>query len=351
MLAIAEGAAILSHRMGDDYEAPIDGETAIGEISYSTNHNYFIELKDEEFDRIIEKQMPMPCNVSKPYKTTTNNQKVVKVGIYADVENGKKEKQTMGFFTIEEDLPVGSDIVFDITLGIDEVFEIKVHTKNNKAKSKQIVLGRGNKDSKALEYLSKCLEQMLGNDFSEKQRDFFFKSAKKEIEKINSLGTESNDSEKWEEIGTNTFSTFDQAERISDDIDDDAIALIIADILLGEYPDLIGSEDATAMRRYLGDSKNQDDPLLKIQANQKLKALTDEYPVLITLFTVKMGSDKAVKINPTDGHRLLQMHDQIVNHFRNRRKEEAFALLEEAIDLRDKYDQGGSDIGSIHLKK
>ena len=351
MLAIAEGAAILSHRMGDEYEAPIDGETAIGEISYSTNHNYFVELKDEEFDRIIEKQMPLPCNVSKPYKTTTNNQKVVKVGIYADVEDGKKEKQTMGFFTIEEDLPVGSDIVFDITLGIDEVFEIKVHTKNNKAKSKKIVLGRGNKDSKALDYLSKCLEQMLGNDFTEKQRDFFFKSAKKEIEKINSLGTESNDSEKWEEIGTNTFSTFEQAERISDDIDDDAIALIFAAIMLGEYPDLIGSEDASAMRRYLGDSKNQDDPLLKIQATQKLKALTDEYPVLITLFTVKMASDKAVKINPTDGHRLLQMHDQIVNHFRNRRKEEAFALLEDATDLRDKYDQGGSDIGSIHLKK
>jgi molecular chaperone DnaK len=46
------------------------------------------------------------------YKTTVNNQKGVKVGIYADVEDGKKEKQTMGFFTIEEDLPLGSDIAF-----------------------------------------------------------------------------------------------------------------------------------------------------------------------------------------------------------------------------------------------
>jgi molecular chaperone DnaK len=351
MLAIAEGAGILSQRLGDEYEAPLDGETAIGEISYSTNHNYFVELKDEHFHRIIEKQMPLPANKQEVLKTTVNNQKVVKVGIYADVEDGKKEKQTMGFFTIEEDLPLGSDIVFDITLGIDEVFEIKVYPKNNKSKSKKIVLGRGNKDSKALDFLSKCLEQMLGSDFTEKQRDFFFKSAKKEIEKINSLGTESNDSEKWEEISTNTFSTFEQAERVSDDIDEDEMSIIFASILLGEYPDLIGSEDATAMRRYLGDSKNQDDPLLKIQATQKLKVLTDEYPVLITLFTVKMASDKAVKVNPTDGHRLLQMHDQIVNHFRNRRKEEAFILLEEATDLRDRYDQGGIDLGSIHLKK
>ena len=55
MLAVAEGAGILSHRLGDEYEPPVDGEIAVAEISYSTNHNYFIELKDD-YDRIIEKQ-------------------------------------------------------------------------------------------------------------------------------------------------------------------------------------------------------------------------------------------------------------------------------------------------------
>lgn len=46
------------------------------------------------------------------------------------------------------------------------------------------------------------------------------------------------------------------------------------------------------------------------------------------------------------------MHDQIVNHFRNRRKEQAFELLDEAIQLRDKYSSGGLDLGgSIHLGK
>ena len=56
--------------------------------------------------------------MTRTYKTTVNNQKVVKISIYADVEDGKKEKQTMGFFTIEENLPVGSEIVFDFTLTI-----------------------------------------------------------------------------------------------------------------------------------------------------------------------------------------------------------------------------------------
>jgi molecular chaperone DnaK len=295
--------------------------------------------------------MPLPLIASKQYKTTVNNQKIVKVGIFADVENGKKELQTMGFYTIDGDLPTGSEIVFDISLGIDEVFEIKVHPKSDKSKNKKIVLGRGNKDSKALEFLLGCIEKMLGNGFSEKQKDYFFKAAKKEIDKINSLVVESNDSDKWEEIGTSTFSAFEQAERVSDSIDEDEFAIIFAQILIGEYPNLIMSEDATEMRRLLHDIKHGDDALQKIQSSQKLKSLTDDYPVLITLFTVKMASDTAAKTNPSDAHRLLQMHEQIKTHFRNRRKDEAYALLTEAIELRDMYDEGGIDISSIHLKK
>lgn len=349
MLAVAEGAGILSHRLGDEYEPPVNGEIAVAEISYSTNHNYFIELKDD-YDRIIEKQMPLPCNVLRNYKTTVNNQKVVKVGIYADVESGEKEKQTMGFFTIEEDLPTGSDIVLDFTLGIDEVFEVKAYPKTNKAKSKKIVLARGNKDSKTLDFLSSSLEKILGSNFTEAQRDYFFKSAKKEIEQINSLGIDNHDSEKWTEIEANIYTSYDRAGDINDSVDEDQLAMLFATILINEYPDLIGTDDTNRMKSLLSQVKNDDDPLQKIQATQKLKEITDEYPVLITLFTVKMSSDKAVKQNPSDGHRLLQMHDQIVNHFRNRRKDQAFALLDEAIELRDKYSSGGLDLGgSIHL--
>jgi len=353
MLAIAEGAAILSNRLDDNYIKPTEEEPQLEEILHCTSHKYFVALKDGEFGEIINRQESLPHNVSRAFKTTMNNQKIVKVAIHSDIEDGiiKPTPETTGFFTLEDDLPLGSDIVLDITLGIDEVFNIKAYPKNHKSKSKHIVLGRGNKDSRALDFLSSCLEKMMGNGFSEKQRDFFFKSAKKEIEKINSFGTENSDSEKWEEVGTNAFSAFEQAERITDTVDEDELAIIFAAILLNEYPDLIGSETSTTMKRLISETKNEDDPLLKIQAMQKLKTLTDEYPVLITLFTVKMASDKAVKSNPTDGHRLLQMHDQIVNHFRNRRKDEAFALLDEAIELRDKYDQGGTDLGSIHLGK
>ena len=64
-----------------------------------------------------------------------------------------------------------------------------------------------------------------------------------------------------------------------------------------------------------------------------------------------MASDAVGKSNPADAHKLLQMHDQIVNYFKQRKRDEAFALLNEALELRDQYDMEGIDFGSIHLKK
>lgn len=349
MLAIAEGAAILSHRMGDEYEEPADGAPVVVDISYSTNHNYFIELKDEKFDRIIEKQMPLPCEVSKLYKTTVANQKLVKVGIYADVENGGKEKQTMGFFTIEQDLPIQSEIIFDISLSIDEVFEIKVHPKNNKAKAKKIVLGRGNRDSKTLEFLSNCLDQVLTGDFSGHQRDNFLKAVKEEIEEINSLAPESDNSEKWEEISTRTYKAFEQVDKKEVEVDDDRITIIIASRILNEYADLITSEDETEIRMLLGEARNEDDPFLRIEAVQKLKALTDAYHILVSLLMIKTASEIAAKINPTDSHSLMQMHDEIINLIHHGRKSEVFELIDNAMAISGQYFQSGVKPGSVFL--
>jgi len=351
MLAVAEGAGILSHRLGDEYE-PVEenGIIPLGDIVHTTNHNYFIKLKDD-YDRIVEKQMPLPYSSTKIYKTTVNNQQVVRIGIYANVEDGMMEKMTMGFYTIEDELPIGSEISFEFNLDLDEIFEVYAYPKSNKSQRRKIVLARGGKDSKTLDFLADTLEKVFNGDYSQTQQEFFVKSAKKEIEKINKIGVDNHDSEKWDEIGTTIFTTYERAGEITDSVDEDQLAMLFATVLINEYPDLIGAEDTNRMKSLLAKVKNDDDPLEKIQAMQKLKAITDEYPILITLFTVKMTSDKASKVNPSDGLRLLQMHDQIVNHFRNRRKDEAFELLDEAIELRNIYGDGDITGGGIDVEK
>jgi molecular chaperone DnaK len=348
MLAVAEGAGILSHRLGNEFE-PIeeDGVIALGDIVHTTNHNYFIKLKDD-YDRIVEKQMPLPYSSTKTYKTIVNNQQVVRIGIYANVEDGKMDKMTMGFYTIEEELPNGSEITFEFNLDLDEIFEVFAYPRGNKTQRRKIVLGRGGKDSKTLNFLADSLENIFSGDYTHTQQDFFIKSAKKEIQKINKIVVDDHDSEKWDEIGTAIFTNYERTSEITDSVDEDQLAILFATILINEYPELIDTEDTHRMKLFLAKVKNDDDPLEKIQSIQQLKKITEEYTILIALFTIKITYEKASKVNPSDGLRLVQLHDQIVNLLRNKRKDEAFKLLDEAINLRNIY--GSGNINGIDIE-
>jgi molecular chaperone DnaK len=195
----AEGAGILAHRLGDEYEQICEA-SAGGESFYSTQHNYYIKIENGRYDKLIEKSFPLPCNIVRTYRTTKSNQLLFKFPIYADVENGVKEKQTLGFFIIEEELPIGSEITFEFNLDLDEIFEVYAYTKSNKSQRRKIVLGRGGIESKTLNFLDSALEKVEKGRYSKKGKDWFFNSIKNQIKKIISLVTDNDDTEKWFEI-------------------------------------------------------------------------------------------------------------------------------------------------------
>jgi molecular chaperone DnaK len=352
MRTVARGAGILSHRLGDEYEKPVKSEKTIDDISYSTNHNYFIELKGNP-DKIIEKQMPLPIETTKIYKTTVKNQKITKIEIYADVEDDKKEKQTMGFYTVDEELPAGSEIVLDIRMDIDETLTIKASPKKEKKKSKKIILGRGQKDSKTLNFLADKLDDFRSYKYGEKQREFFLSKAEKAIDRINSLGVDDPYSEEWNEIGESIFYSYEKAEEmtITEDEYNSELALTYGEILINEYPKLVENEHLNLIKKLLPEININQGPTLNEQALERLKEITDQYTVLLVLYTVKVVSNNAAEENPSDAHRLLQMHVQIVNHFKHRRWDEAFALLDKAIELRDQYSQETNLADMYHLRK
>lgn len=351
MLTVAEGAAILAHRLDDNYEPEAEIHKGIDEIVYSSKHTYQIRLVGDEEDSIVERQTPLPLEVRRIYVTTMNNQKIINIDITAVTEGDARERQYKGFLTLEENLPVGSDIIFEIFFDADEIFEIFAYSKGHKSKRKKVILGRGNRDTKALEFISTCLDRAIRGELSPKQRDFFMNASQKEIDKIYSLHIETSDSEEWERIGTATFAAWEQAERLTDAVDEDSMAMLFASILVNEYPDLLRTEDLAAMRRLLEELKTSSDSIVKSGVCQKLQQLTGDYSLLITLFTVKISADKAAKENPADAHRLLQLHDQIVRLFRQGQTDAGMELMDEAIDLRDKYFDGGSDLVSIDIAK
>ncbi|MEA3544424.1 MAG: Hsp70 family protein, partial [Thermodesulfobacteriota bacterium] len=112
MLAIAEGAAILSHRLADNYECPECGQAVdqgdtncpkchfdlerytidhgIFDIVHSAAHDYYIQLTDNQRHLLIEKNTPLPCVINETFKFVSLDQKMVHLNFF-NVVNGEEQ--------------------------------------------------------------------------------------------------------------------------------------------------------------------------------------------------------------------------------------------------------------------
>ena len=363
MLAVAHGAAILAHRLTDEFECPncaaivqpnqkvckkcsIDVEkltkSDIEEPPITaTSHNYYIQVLNSQGEpiignngRIIEAAEVLPLSKSKVFYTASNNQKIVDIRIFSDVEDGNYNKETTGYYSIEENLPVNSELVFNFELDKDEVFKISVYPKNKKNKEKQIVLGRGSKDSDTLEFFTDCLKVVLSSDFSTDKKEEFITSLQKEIIKVDKIGVNNPDSDEWTIIKANIEVALEKAKREEDRPD---LSLIFAQILCNNYEGLISHTDYSKLQDLLNGYNKTLDNYQKQHIIAELKDITDGYDMLIHLFLLRMAASEAQRVDPSDSIYLNNTHNQIVNHFQNGEFGEGAGCMTEAFEIAKKY--------------
>lgn len=173
MLAIAEGAAILSHRLSDAYECPKCGldvaqqaktcekcgfdlekfiiEQGVFDIVHSAAHDYYIRLENDEKQLMIEKNTPLPCEKTDMFSLVHPEQKLVHMKFFNIVND---EDESIG------DLWLGMNIKDEgesekvpsvsITLKIDESNIVEVSASINERPDINVskTLSRGKADEK-----------------------------------------------------------------------------------------------------------------------------------------------------------------------------------------------------------
>lgn len=355
MLAVAEGAAILAHRLGSDTPVDTVPEGEALEISYSTNHNYFIKLTTSSgavLEKIIEKNSPLPASTSRIFKTTTANQKIVKVDIHSDVENGALERQTFGFFALEENLPLGSDLVFDFKLGVenaDEVLSVEVHPKGQKDKKKSIILGRGHFDEKAMGTIEEFSTKARNTIKRWVLQDKYFQYAAELVQQAESIGPNNDLNDRWLQIEQEVQTRFEQIRQ--EDVQDDPGRTHFIDIaiaFLNNYRDLMDLDDINNLRQLVKDHQSADEVQKQVIIDQINQMTNNYFPVLI-LYILKMASKRALErpsmdVGSTDAQEdstfLSHAHDEIFALLRSREEakiEQGMNLLNEAYPIAQKY--------------
>ena len=112
MLAVAEGAAILSHRLADTQECPGCGSEAgrndaacphcgfdlaaytakqgLVDIVHAAAHDYFIRLENDQRFLMVEKNIPLPCSSTEIFQLVAAEQELVHIKFF-NIVNDREE--------------------------------------------------------------------------------------------------------------------------------------------------------------------------------------------------------------------------------------------------------------------
>ena len=303
-------------------------------VSSIANHDLFIKLKSG-FDKVIEKQSPLPATVIKTYRTTYVNQQIIELDFYNENEQGKKIRQTLGYMTLEGDLPEGIEVVFDFQITEDDILFVSAYPKNAPQLKEPIRLSRGEKDAKAFELLGEVIRKSNSDDYSDFQRAKLTHGLRQLVDEMNLLGSESPTSDKWVEIGRKIF---ELPAGIEDDaIDDEQLTQRKAEILVEHFSEFINDHDLNKMNTGLSTVRTSNDLLEKMEAFRSLEILVDQYSFFTSIFLIKIAGEKAASRNPSDSQRLGSYYGQIIDCLRRHDADGANSNLNSAWPLAEKY--------------
>lgn len=334
MLAIAEGAAILAHSLSDEFECPECGEMVpkdnttcphcgaklSGEdaekadkeppilVTYTTKHNYYIKLETGN-QKIIDANELLPFEINKRFKTTVDNQKIVELVILSDAEGGTYEKIASGFFTISDNLPADSSLTFTFSLTESEELSAKVKIDKT-GKTTNIVLGRGNKDSKCLGTISDSIRGILGDSsISDAKKAEYMSKVQESIDVI-SKSNFKEDATEWQDIENKINLAQNHAHAAEES--DNSISLIIAKILLGTFDRFIATEDENEMKSLISKAESSSNPMEKVVSLKKLEDLTEKYSLFTTIFMFRIVAMND-SVNPATAARADKAYNDMMN--------------------------------------
>lgn len=357
MLTIAEGAAILSHSMGTEFECPHCGKSIpVGSdecpychnsmggtveregidstktsVVFTTKHKTFIETRDDadnlEYTMILDENQVLPNEVNEKFYTLVDNQKIIAVKLYNDTENGGKEKIGTGFFTIAENLPVHSELQFTFRFTEDDTLKIKVRIPST-GKVQDIYYIQKDEDKGCLGTIQKSFYRVMNDStITDGQKTTFIEKLQKVIDHIQVVKP-ATDSREWQNIINSVQSATTAATSKEEGID---VNVIIAKILLDHFGKFMISEHKDAMRRELTKYEDATTPLQKNECSSKLEELSNNYGLFVSGFLLNIsGHDES---NPVRANKALVAYNQFMAALNEGNVSRANEILDANTDL------------------
>ena len=192
MLAIAEGAAIMAHRLSDTYECPACGQTVertadlclacrfdlasnltehgVVDIVHTTSHDYFLELEAGEPFLLVPQHTPLPFATRATFRLVDSRQKLAHFKFFNRVGEAQESIGDLWLsFDIDELNEPGKvqpeSVILDFVLDENNIITVSAVLKNYPEVQVGRTLSRGNVDEQLFVNLEQEIDRLNRGDY------------------------------------------------------------------------------------------------------------------------------------------------------------------------------------------
>jgi molecular chaperone DnaK len=193
MLAVAEGAAMLAHRLADTYECPACDATVaqsdaicphcgfdlqaslvgkgVVDIVHTTSHDYFLELETGDDHLLVKRNTPLPYKTQESFRLIHAEQLLAHFRFYNMVNDNRESIGDLWLnFELEEELDEKNlpEVLLDFEIDVNNLITVSASLKEWPEIQVSRTLSRGKADERLFVELQQGIDQA-----NQEKHDFF----------------------------------------------------------------------------------------------------------------------------------------------------------------------------------
>ncbi len=369
MLAIAEGAAILSHRLAETYECPQCGldagqqektcggcgfdletyiiEEGVFDIVHAAAHDYYIYLENGEKHLLVEKNTPLPCRKTETFKLVHSEQKLVHMKFF-NVVNDMEESIGDLWLGVDEDEdadekddsnrddPGKKDMPLrvELALEIDEnnLIEVTASMKELPQIRLSRTLSRGSADEKLLVSLEEIISEANDKKYKKYTVVDLLQRALSAVRDINRVVAP--ETGRVDEMLYNRADLkIQKAKRMASEGHNSKPVIFYAENALGSFSSAIPPQTREAIRKKIGHLEKMDEKGTfeeNVKAIDDLHAELNKMGMVNQLMHIQKAGDICEKTDPSGASKFYRAIEDILRAFKAEDASKAVDLLTKA---------------------
>lgn len=362
MLAIAEGAAILAHRLAETYECYACGRSVaqtdkicescgfdlqknmakvgLVDIVHTTSHDYYLELEGGDDYCLVERNTPLPFSTQASFRLLNSRQGLAHFQFYNVVN---EENESIGDLwlsfdpehieTSDEDKPTETEqeILINFDIDVNNIITVSAVLKNALDIKVSRTLSRGNLDEKFFMELEKTIETVNTSDCDYYVSYDFSKRSIKISKKINQI-IDSETGQENPDISQNVERQLEVANAMLEEDESPFPSMFYAQNFIDNYEKYMSAEQVQSMEKSIKVLKEQNENGTSDEILEAMDDLSDElerYPELCLAKDLGNAIDILAEQDPKRRARLQTYYYNILNAYKNGDKREFSRLASE----------------------